>query len=279
MKVVKTVKLFIGGQFVRTESGRSYSFNKVNSDEQYVRLCQASRKDFRNAVEICRNSVKSWSSRSAYNRSQILYRMAEMCEGKRLEFATIFQEALGKSAEEANKMVDEGIDTFVYYAGFCDKYQQVAGAVNPVNGPFHNFTTPEPVGAITLIDSDEFNFAKLIDHICSILVGGNGLVVLLGSGCPAVLAPLSEVFATSDLPSGVVNLLTGHLSELKEFIATHREVRSISFQNEDKNVYYDMREQSTDNMKRIVPNHVNCKSLDNILKYVEYKTVWHPIGV
>lgn len=278
MKVVKTVKLFIGGKFERTESGRSYSFNKPGTDQQYVRLCQASRKDFRNAVEICRHSVPDWSGRSAYNRSQILYRMAEMCEGKRLEFTTIFEECLGKSKEEANKMIDEAIDTFVYYAGFCDKYQQVTGAVNPVNGPFHNFTTPEPVGMTALIDGDDFDFARLVDNICSILVGGNGTVVLLGKGCPAVLAPLSEVFATSDLPAGVVNLLTGHLDELKEFIASHREVRSISFQNNREDVFFDMKEISTDNMKRMVPHHANCKSLDNILKYVEYKTVWHPIG-
>ena len=278
MKVIKTVKLYIGGKFVRTESGRSYSFNKMGTDEQYIRLCQASRKDFRNAVEICRKSVSSWSSKSAYNRSQILYRMAEMCEGKRLEFTSTFKDSLGVSNDKAEKMVDDAIDAFVYYAGFCDKYQQISGSVNPVNGPFHNFTTPEPVGMTTLIDSDEFDFGKLIDNICSILVGGNAMVVLLGSGCPAVLAPLAEVFATSDLPSGVVNLLTGDLDELKEFIATHREVRSISFQNEREEIFFGMKEVSTDNMKRMIPMHTNAKSLDNILKFVEYKTVWHPIG-
>ncbi|MBT7610157.1 MAG: aldehyde dehydrogenase family protein [Bacteriovoracaceae bacterium] len=278
MKVVKTVKLYIGGQFVRTESGRSYSFNKPGTENQYMRLCQASRKDFRNAVEICRNSVSSWSSRSAYNRSQILYRMAEMCEGKRLEFSTIFKDCLDVTNDRAEKMVDEAIDSFVYYAGFCDKYQQISGSVNPVNGPFHNFTTPEPVGMTALIDSDEFNFGSLIDNICSILVGGNAMVVLLGSGCPAILAPLAEIFATSDLPSGVINLLTGHLDELKQFIATHREVRSVSFQNEREDVFFDMKEASIDNMKRMVPRHKNVKSLDNILNFVEYKTVWHPIG-
>ncbi len=278
MKVVKTVKLFIGGQFQRTESGRTYSFYKKGTKEQYMRLCQSSKKDFRNSVEVCRKSISSWSEKTAYNRSQILYRMAEMCEGKKWEFMSIFRDSLDISDEKAEKMVNEAVATFVYYAGFCDKYQQLIGSVNPVNGPFHNFTTPEAVGMTALIDSEQFNFPKLIDNICSILVGGNGLVVLLGPGCPVVLAPLAEVFATSDLPPGVVNLLTGSLEELKESIAGHREVRSISFQNEREDLFFDMKEKSFDNMKRMVPRFEATKSLENILKFVEYKTVWHPVG-
>lgn len=278
MKIVKTVKLFIGGEFPRTESGRSYSFNKVGTEEQYARLCQASRKDFRNSVEIAKNAQGGWAGKTAYLRSQILYRMAEMTEGKRIEFVELFKNALGKTEAQANKMVDEGIDTFVYYSGFCDKYQQVMGAVNPVAGPFHNFTTPEATGVVTLIDEDEFDFARLIDHVCAILVGGNSVVALLGTGCPAVLAPLAEVFKTSDLPGGVVNLLTGDLDEIKSFIGTHLEVRAISFQNKREDIYHEMRIAAIDNMKRIVPRREGQRSLDLILDFVEAKTVWHPIG-
>lgn len=279
MKVVKTVKLFIGGEFPRTESGRSYSFNKVGTDEQYARLCQASRKDFRNSVENSRKSQPGWAGKTAFLRSQILYRMAEMTEGKRVEFVDLFRNALGKSESDANKMVDDAIDTFVFYSGFCDKYQQVMGAVNPVSGPYHNFTTPEATGVVTLIEADEFNFARLVDNICAILVGGNSVVAVLGKGCPAVLAPLAEVFKTSDLPGGVVNLLTGELDEIKGFIGNHLEVRAISFQNEREDVYHEMRTAAIDNMKRMIPRRDKERSLDLILDFVEAKTVWHPIGV
>jgi len=274
MKIEKTIKLFINGQFARSESGRTYPVN-----DNYARVCQASKKDFRNCVDAAKSGEKSWSSKSAYNRSQIMYRMAEMCEGKRDQFVSLFKTTLSASDEKANEMVDEGIASFVYYAGFCDKYSQTIGSVNPVSGPFHNFTTPESVGVVALLDSDEFNFGATVDRICSILVGGNSIIALLGPTLPAVLAPLSEVFATSDLPAGVVNLLTGHLEELAEVIASHREVRSISYQNESKKVYETVREKSVDNMKRIVPAHKELKSLENILSFVEYKTVWHPIGV
>ncbi|MCO4792207.1 MAG: aldehyde dehydrogenase family protein [Bacteriovoracaceae bacterium] len=278
MKVVKTIKLYIDGKFTRTESGRSYSMNVTGKETQFARLCLASRKDFRNAVESSKKGFKAWSSKTAFNRSQILYRMAEMTEGKRYEFETLFTESLGKSSSEATKMVDEAIDTFVYYAGFCDKYHQVAGSINPVSGPFHNFTHIEGVGVTTLIEDDEFNFAKLVDSICSIMTGGNSVIVLLGSGCPAVLGPLAEVMATSDVPGGVINILSGHLDELRNFIAEHREVRSISFQSERSDVFHDMKLKATDNMKRMIPLHKNQKSLENILSFIEYKTVWHPVG-
>lgn len=279
MKIVKTVKLFIGGEFPRTESGRSYSYNITGTQKQYARLCQASRKDFRNSVEIAKKAQIGWASKTAYNRSQILYRMAEMTEGKRAEFVDLFKVALKKTELDAARMVDEAIDTFIYYSGFCDKYQQLMGAVNPVAGPFHNFTTPEATGVVALVDNDNFNFAKLVDNICSILVGGNSVVALLGTGCPAVLAPLSEVFKTSDLPAGVINLLTGELDEMKEHIGSHLEIRAISFQNDREEVYHEMKMAAVDNMKRMIPHKTAQKSLDLILDFVEAKTVWHPIGV
>lgn len=278
MKTTKTIKLFIGGNFPRSESGRVYSQFLSDNKTHYANICQASKKDFRNAVTEAKKAVSTWNDRSAYNRAQILYRMAEMTEGKRGEFCDLFKNVLGVTQQQANKMISDACDTFIYYAGFCDKYQQLIGSINPINGPFHNFSTPEPIGVVTLIDNDEYNFSKTVDHICSILVGGNSVIVLLGNTCPAVLAPLAEVFATSDLPAGTINLLTGKLSELSQTIATHHEVRSISFQNTNKNIYHDMKAASIDNMKRIIGLSNHEKSLQNILNFIEIKTVWHPIG-
>lgn len=279
MKVNKTIKLYMNGAFPRTESGRSYALNFYNSEEVYAELCQASRKDFRNAIEIAKEAQAGWVKRSAYNRSQILYRMAEMTEGKRDEFAKLFQDVLGYDEKRAQAEVSGAIDSFVYYAGFCDKYPQMIGAVNPVNAPFHNFTTPEATGVVTLIDSDNFSFEKLVDRICSLITSGNAVVVLLGKGCPAVLAPLAEVFATSDLPAGVVNLLTGFLSELKDFVGTHMDVKSISYHNENMDIFHQLKVDGVTNMKRVVKGRANTQSLENILDFVEYKTVWHPIGI
>ncbi|MFT4553198.1 MAG: acyl-CoA reductase-like NAD-dependent aldehyde dehydrogenase [Chlamydiales bacterium] len=278
MKIVKTIKLFIGGKFVRSEREWTFLVNKHKSNEQYARLCQASRKDFRNAVTAARNGYQSWSSKTAFNRAQILYRCAEMTEGKREEFLALFKETLGLDQKKANAMVDKAVDTFVYYAGFCDKYQQVLGSVNPINGPYHNFTTPDAVGVVALIDSDKFCFGDLVDRICSVLVGGNSVVALLSSGCPAVIAPLAEVVATSDVPAGTVNLLCGKLDELYEVIGGHHEVRSVSYQNENEEFLHRIKELGVENLKRIVPPEDSEPSLKKISNFIEYKSVWHPIG-
>lgn len=278
MKVLKTIKLYIGGKFVRTESGRSYPLFKKNGDE-YARLCQSSRKDFRNAVEAAKIGEKTWSSRTTFNRSQILYRMAEMLEGKKEEFANLFSDVLGVNEQEAQKMVSQGRDAFVYYAGFCDKFSQLTGAVNTINGPHHNFSTPEPMGVVTYIEGNTFDFERLCATISAVLAGGNSTVVLLGKGCPAVLSLLAEVFATSDLPAGVVNLLTGDVGELYEHIASHREVRGIHYQGEDQKMLHDIKKLGVNNMKRIVVSRQQCLGLQPIIDHVEFKSVWHPIGV
>ena len=278
LEVLKTVKMYSGGAFIRSESGRTYPFFAKGTDIEYARVCQASRKDFRNAVVAAKGAVSKWSGKTAYNRSQILYRMAEMMQGKYDEFEDLLEDTLGLSDDEAEEQVEAAIDTFVYYAGWCDKYQQAMGSVNPVAAPYHNFTTPEHMGVVVLIDSDKFSLPKLVDNICSILVGGNAVVALVSKECPAIVTTLGEVFATSDLPGGVVNLLSGELAELKDHIATHMEVNGISFQNENEATYFDMRSASIDNMKRIIPFKQKTKSLDLILDFVEQKTVWHPIG-
>lgn len=278
LKVAKTIKLFIGGEFPRTESGRTFAIYSAKSKKLYAHVCQASRKDLRNAVTAAIAAQGSWQSRTAFNRSQILYRMAEMAEAKREEFVEALTETLGLTKLAAEKSVDGAVDAFVYYAGFADKYQQVVGAVNPVSGPYHNFTSTEATGVVGLICDGKFDFSLFAAQIAAAITSGNSLVALLAEDGSALLAPLAEVFATSDLPKGVVNLLSGHLEELYKHFGTHMEIQSLSVQCEDKKILSEMREMAAANMKRIVPPVKEALSLEHLLSYVEYKTVWHPIG-
>lgn len=286
LKIAKTIKLFINGEFPRTESGRSfpvYAVNKSSSKTErqiYANLCLASRKDFRNAVTAAQDAQHGWAGKSAYNRGQILYRMAEMFEGKREEFVEVLKTTLGYTSIQANSSVNEAIDAFVYYAGFSDKYQQVIGAVNPVSGPHHNFTTPEATGVVALIANEKFNLATFCAQVSAIIVSGNTVVVLMSEEGAATLAPLAEVFATSDLSKGVVNLLTGNLKELYSHFGSHMEVHSLSYQGSDKKIQEELKELSAGNLKRFIPamKPTETLSLDHILNYIELKTVWHPIG-
>lgn len=278
MKIAKTIKLFIGGDFPRTESGRSVPVYNYKTKKLYANVCLASRKDLRNAVTAAQTAQASWQNKSAYNRSQILYRMAEMTEGKRQEFIETLTATLGLSKGNANKSVDKAIDALVYYAGFADKYQQVMGSVNPVSGPHHNFTSTEAVGTVGLICSAKFDLSDVVAQIAAIISSGNSLVALLGSEGSALLAPLAEVFATSDLPKGVVNLLTGSTEELFRQFGSHMEIQSLSCQVKDRKILGEMRTMAAANMKRIVPPVKDQLSLEHLISYVEFKTVWHPIG-
>ncbi|KAA3619918.1 MAG: aldehyde dehydrogenase family protein [Calditrichaeota bacterium] len=278
LQIAKTIKLYINGAFPRTESGRSFPLHKFNSKKIYANLCRASRKDLRNAVAAAKSAQSGWCNRSAYNRAQILYRMAEMTEGKRNEFVETFVQTLGYSPERANLEVDRAIDALVYYAGFADKYQQLIGAVNPVSGPHHNFTTPEPVGVVGLLCREEFDFSHMIAQIAAITCPGNSLVILLAEEGAAVLAPLAEVFATSDLPDGVINLLSGFTSELYEHMAGHMELDSICFDGKNEKIRARIKEEAIHNLKRAIVKPQPDFTLEHILAFVEYKTVWHPIG-
>lgn len=281
--VMKTIKLFINGEFPRTESGRAFPVIDQKSKKHFAHLCQGSRKDFRNAVTAAKDASPSWQSRSAYNRGQILYRMAEMMQSKKDEFIAQLVDMLNLSTNEAKNSVEKSIDAFVYYAGFSDKYQQVMGAVNPVNGPHHNFTTAEAMGVVTLVlDNKKTNLETLVAQICAIIVSGNSVIVLLPLNCfGTILAPLAEVFATSDLPKGVINIITADIEELNEVISTHMEVQAISCQSYDQKILAQYKLNSAENMKRIIPPQKNIDdlSLENLMQYLEYKTVWHPIGV
>jgi acyl-CoA reductase-like NAD-dependent aldehyde dehydrogenase len=278
LRVPKTFKLFIGGEFPRTESGRSFPVYRHQSKKLFANLCLASRKDLRNAVTAAQSAQSGWAGKSAYNRGQILYRMAEMAEGKRLEFVEILTETMGLTAAAAQKSVDQAIDALIYFAGFSDKYQQVIGSVNPVSGPHHNFTSCEPVGVVGLVAEAKLDLGKLVAQIAAIIVSGNSAVVLLGEDGAAVVSPLAEVFATSDLPKGVVNLLTGSVSELAKHFATHMEIHSLSCQTQDAELLAQFKEWGAGNLKKVVGPIADLWSLEHLLSYVEYKTVWHPIG-
>lgn len=275
--VAKTTKLFIGGEFPRTESGRSYPVFIHGTKKIYAHLCLASRKDFRNSVTAAQSALSSWLQKSAYNRGQILYRMAEMMEGKRHEFVEILTSTLGQTKTAADKSVDGAIDALVYFAGWTDKYQQVTGSVNPVSGPHHNFTSPEPVGVVTYIPEPQFDLVQIVSRIAAIVASGNVAVVLMHEKGSATLSALAEVFATSDLPKGVINLLSGSLDELLPHIGAHMEVHAILC--EHTKALAKIKELGAENMKRVhgpIPGPI--LGLEPVVTFVEYKTVWHPIG-
>lgn len=278
LQIAKTIKLFINGEFPRTESGRSFPIYYNASKKVYANVCRASRKDFRNAVSAALKAHETWTNRTAYNRSQILYRMAEMTEGKRHEFSDILNALFAYGDDNASLAIDVAIDSFVYYAGFADKYQQLIGAVNPVAGPHHNFTTAEAVGLVVLFPSESFDFGKLISQISAIIVSGNSSIVILPPEGAGILSALGEVFATSDLPKGVVNLLSGYRKELLSHVAGHMEVDAISFQDFNKNALSEIKTLAAENMKRVTSRLEEDNSLEHLLKFVEYKTVWHPIA-
>lgn len=278
LRVAKTIKLFIGGEFPRTESGRSTPIYQHKTKKLYAHVCLASRKDLRNAVTAAQGAQNSWQKKSAYNRSQILYRMAEMMESKREEFVETLMMTLGHTKTSAEKSVDKGIDSLVYFSGFADKYQQVLGAVNPVSGPHHNFTSTDAVGVVGLLCSEKFDLGDVVAQIAAIICSGNSLVTLLSAEGSALLAPLAETFATSDLPKGIVNLLTGSVDELYKQFGTHMEIQSLSCQLKDSQKLGEIRTMAAENFKRVVAPIKKPLSLDHLMNYLEFKTVWHPIG-
>lgn len=283
ININKTLKMFVAGEFPRSESGRSFAF--INSHgHEYARLCQASRKDLRNAVEVAQAAWPSWAKRDAYNRGQILYRMAEMLQGKTDEVRDILVKALEINAAAANKEIEAAIDSLIHFAGWSDKYTQVSGAINLVNGPFHNFTTPSPVGVVLVLDQEVLHLSHLMSTIGAALVGGNSLIVLLGEKHQVLVSLLGEIFKTSDLPSGVVNLLTGHQKELLPHAASHGDIRSIIYLGSDAPVILDLQKAAITNLKRIVTksdlfDQQERMGLNAIMKLTEMQTVWHPIGV
>ena len=278
LPVPKTHKLYIGGEFPRSESGRSYVLAKPGAKYAYAQLCLASRKDLRAAVDAAKAAQPGWAGRSAYNRGQILYRMAEMIEGRGESWRALLRDGLGLTAAQATRAFEGVIDALVYFAGATDKYPQVIGAVNPVAGPHHSFTTPEPTGVIGLIFPDEPDPAAIAARIAAAIAGGNSVIALLPGRAGGMVAEFGEAFATADLPAGVVNLLSGDAAELTPQFASHMEIQGLAFLRDEPQQRTELERAAADNMKRCVASHGPLLALERVLDFVEYKTVWHPIG-
>jgi acyl-CoA reductase-like NAD-dependent aldehyde dehydrogenase len=261
LPVRKTYKLYIGGAFPRSESGRTYEAEGQN-------VARASRKDARDAVRAARDGYGKWSSMTAYNRGQVLYRVAEMMEARRDEFAELSSGA---------KEVDRAIDRMVWYAGWADKLSQVLGGSNPVAGPYFNFTVPEPTGVVGVLAPDEPPLAGLISRIAPVLVGGNAVVAVASETHPLAAIELAEVLATSDVPGGAVNILTGYREELAPWLAGHMDVNAIDVTGAD-GISADLERLAADNVKRVVRGQADGQSAWQIADFLELKTVWHPIG-
>ena len=277
LDVKKTYKLFIGGAFPRSESGRSYQIQ--DSKRNFIaNPAQASRKDLRDAVLAAKNSQAQWSSATAYNRGQILYRIAEIMEGRSDQFIAEIVALEGTTPKAALKQVQEAIDTWVWYAGWTDKISSTAGSTNPIAGPYYNFTIPEPLGVVGIFAEQKSSLLGVIRGLAPVLASGNSAVVVASERRPLPAITLSECCATSDVPPGVINILTGVTSELAPWMASHMEVDGIDISGLDPKSDADIRKSGTENLKRI-HRFKSENSPERILSFMEYKTVWHPIGI
>jgi acyl-CoA reductase-like NAD-dependent aldehyde dehydrogenase len=278
--VKRTAKLYIKGEFPRSESGRSYEV--FSHDGRLLAwAARASRKDLRDAVKVARAAQPGWAGRIASNRGQILYRVAELMEGRRAQFETELADA---GASDPRRGVDAAIDRWVWYAGWADKIAQVLGGTNPVAGPYFNFTIPEPTGVVGIVAPQEQSLLGLVSRLAPAIVSGNTVVVLASERAPLPAVSLGEVLATSDVPGGVVNILTGLTAELVPWLAGHMDVNALDVTGVPEDMQTQVEELATENMKRISrardvdPFSDEAQSPYDVTKLMEFKTVWHPIG-
>ncbi|MEU7870251.1 aldehyde dehydrogenase family protein [Dactylosporangium sp. NPDC049140] len=279
LAVRKTYKLYIGGAFPRSESGRSYQVQSA-SGEFLANAALGSRKDVRDAVKAARAAVAKWSGATAYNRGQILYRVAEMLEGRRSQFVEEVAAAEGAGAD----VVDAAIDRWVWYAGWADKIAQVHGGANPVAGPYFNLSAPEPTGVVGVVAPADSSLLGLVSVIAPAIVTGNTVVVLAAPERPLPAVTLAEVLATSDLPGGVVNLLTGSVAEMAPWLAAHMDVNAIDLTGvTDPTLAKELEAAAAENLKRVIrpstPDWGADPGVSRMLSLLEIKTVWHPKGV
>jgi acyl-CoA reductase-like NAD-dependent aldehyde dehydrogenase len=274
LSVRKTYKLFLGGEFPRSESGRSFEVLDAKG-EFLANASRASRKDLRDAVKAARGAWAKWAGATAYNRGQVLYRVAEMMETRRAELVTEVGDAEGKRG--ATKQVDDAIDTWVWYAGLADKLTQVAGGLNPVAGPYFNLTAPEPTGVCGIVAPPTPSLSGLVGRLAPALCGGNVVVALASEPHPLSAVTLAECMATSDVPKGVVNLLTGHTSELTPWLASHGDVDALDVTGVPSGELADAERAAADNVKRIIKGN-GTRSPYEATAFMEMKTVWHPKG-
>jgi acyl-CoA reductase-like NAD-dependent aldehyde dehydrogenase len=280
LNILKTYKCFINGQFPRTESGRYFELKNAKG-QSLANVCLCSKKDLKNAVVAARNALVGWSTKSAFNRSQILYRLAEMLEGRKTQFVTemLLQGFTKKAAE---KEIELSIDRIVYYAGWCDKYQQIFSAVNPVASAHFNFSVPEPTGVVTAILPDNSPVLGLVSVLLPIIAGGNTCVLLASEKYPLSAITFSEVISTSDVPAGVVNILTGSGNELHPFFSSHMDVNALVYARSNKKEIKVCMENCSTNVKRFLLWDKDWTKEENqnpylILDLQEIKTTWHPI--
>ncbi|MFZ2056581.1 MAG: aldehyde dehydrogenase family protein [Acidimicrobiales bacterium] len=282
--VRKTYKLYIGGAFPRSESGRSYAV--VASDGSFLaNAALGSRKDLRNAVVAARSALAGWSGATAYNRGQVLYRVAEMLDGRRSQFADEISSSEGTSEEAAAASIDAAVDRWVWYAGWSDKVAQVAGSSNPVAGPFFNFSVPEPTGVVGVVAPQSSSLLGLVSVLAPVIATGNTAVLLASETRPLPAITLAEVLATSDLPGGVVNLLTGRVAELAPVLAAHRDVDALDLTGAPASLVVELERAAVSNVKRVLlpqacePDWAEAPTPRRMLAFLETKTVWHPVGL
>ena len=286
LNVRKTYKLYINGEFPRTESGRFYPVHGKGG-ELVANACRGSRKDLRNAVQAARKAQPGWAGKTAYNRGQILYRIAEVCEARAGELIEELRRQ-GVSAVDARREMERVIDRWVYYAGWSDKYPQVFGSVNPVAGPYYNFTVPEPTGVVGVVAPEEPTLLGLVSRIAPALVGGNTVVAITSETRPLAAITLGEVFETSDVPAGVINLISGVKSELIPWLSSHMDVNAIDTTGVEASSIAAVQRTAAENVKRII--HFDAETVGwtdprlsqspyAIFDFQELKTVWHPMGM
>lgn len=278
LAVPKTYKLYIGGKFPRSESGRVYEILSA-SGAFLANAAKASRKDARDAVVAARGAVGGWSGMTAYNRGQVLYRIAELLEGRRAQFVAEIVEAEGVSTASATAQVDESIDRWVWYAGWADKFGQVAGNGNPVAGPYFNISVPEPTGIVAIVAPQDSSLLGFVSAIAPALVAGNTVVVIASGRLPLSAISLSEVLATSDVPGGVVNILTGSPAEIAPWLAGHADVNALDLVGAGELDWIELQIMAADTLKRVLPPEngpdAAAPALGRITAFTETKTVWH----
>ena len=284
LDVRKTYKLYIGGAFPRSESGRTYE--ALDSSGAFLaNAAKGSRKDARDAVVAARKAFGGWSARTPYNRGQILYRVAEMMEGRRAEFVDQLRRSEGVTQKKAETFVDAAVDRWVWYAGWSDKIAQVLGGGNPVSSPYFNLSSPEPTGVVAVV-APKGPLLGLVSVVAPVIATGNTCVVVASEQHPLPAVTLAEVMATSDLPGGVVNVLTGDATEIAPWLASHMDVNALDLAGiDDPTLAADLEIAAADNLKRVLrapssaPDWLADPGLSRITPFVETKTVWHPIGV
>ncbi|MCX4988850.1 MULTISPECIES: aldehyde dehydrogenase family protein [unclassified Streptomyces] len=281
LSVFKTYKLYVGGKFPRSESGRVYEVSD-SKGKWLANAPRSSRKDARDAVVAARKAFGGWSGATAYNRGQVLYRVAEMLEGRKEQFVREVADAEGLSKSKAAAVVDAAIDRWVWYAGWTDKIAQVVGGGNPVAGPYFNLSSPEPTGVVTVLAPQESSFLGLVSVIAPVIATGNTVIVIASEKSPLPALSLGEVLATSDLPGGVVNVLSGGTAEIAAPLAAHQDVNAIDLTGADEVLAKELEIAAADNLKRVLRpqpvDYARTPGIERLTAFLETKTVWHPTG-